>query len=193
MGSVWQALVLGFAGIRPGTDGVLAVDPRLPGGLVGLRGEGAVFRGRRVRLRKEHDGAIVWSDGPVRVRAGDREFEPTVGGNQPGAQRVGMGGRPMSTVLAVIDDSAAARPVLATAQAIAALWHGDVEALHVADDDGHTADAAADAADVTCASRRATSSPVVTNAAAHPDVAAIVIGARGRPEVPGPPVMSQSS
>ena len=30
MGSLWQALALGYAGLRPGNDGVLTMDPRLP-------------------------------------------------------------------------------------------------------------------------------------------------------------------
>ena len=79
LGSVWQALVLGFAGVRPGTDGVLALDPRLPGEWSAF--EVTVrFRGRRVRVRKERDHATVWSDGPVRVLAVDCQFEPTSSG-----------------------------------------------------------------------------------------------------------------
>ena len=87
----------------------------------------------------------------------------------------------MSTVLAAIDDSAAARPVLATARAIAALWYGEVEALHVGDDGGHTAGAAARAAGVNLRVEAGDVVTRVTHAAAHPDVAAVVIGARGRP------------
>ena len=79
MGTVWQAVALGFAGLRPRPDGVLTVDPRLPAGWSAFE-LNVVFQGRRVRLRKEHDGAIVWADGPVRVRAGDCEFEPTIAG-----------------------------------------------------------------------------------------------------------------
>ena len=79
LGSVWQALVLGFAGVRPGTDGVLALDPRLPGEWSAF--EVTVrFRGRRVRVRKERDHTTVWSDGPVRVLAVDCQFEPTSSG-----------------------------------------------------------------------------------------------------------------
>jgi trehalose/maltose hydrolase-like predicted phosphorylase len=79
MGSAWQAVALGFAGVRPRPDGVLTMDPRLPEGWSAFE-LNVVFRGRRVRLRKEHGGATVWADGPVRMRAGDCEFEPTLGG-----------------------------------------------------------------------------------------------------------------
>jgi nucleotide-binding universal stress UspA family protein len=92
----------------------------------------------------------------------------------------------MSTVLAAIDDSAAARPVLAAAQAVAALWRGTVEAIHVGDDGGHTADAAARAAGVTLRLERGDVVAGVTRAAARPDVDAVVIGARGRPGGPRP-------
>ncbi len=75
MGSVWQALALGFAGMRPGTDGMLTIDPRLPADWSGLE-TNVQFRGHRVRLRTEHGVTVVSSDGPVRVRAGTCEFEP---------------------------------------------------------------------------------------------------------------------
>jgi nucleotide-binding universal stress UspA family protein len=88
----------------------------------------------------------------------------------------------MSTVLAAIDDSAAARPVLATAQAVAALWHARVDALHVGDDGGRTAAAAARAAAVPMRVEAGDVVARITEAAAHADVNAVVIGARGRPE-----------
>ncbi len=87
----------------------------------------------------------------------------------------------MSTVLAAIDDSAAARPVLATAQAIAGLWHARVEAFHVGDDGGRTAEAAARAVDV---GMRVETGDVVARlveAASDAGVAAVVVGARARP------------
>lgn len=93
-----------------------------------------------------------------------------------------MEGRSMSIVLAAIDDSAAARPVLAAAQAVAELWHARVEALHVREDgDGRTARGAADSADV---SVRVESGDVVTHlvdATAAAGVVAVVVGARARP------------
>jgi trehalose/maltose hydrolase-like predicted phosphorylase len=69
MGSVWQALVFGFAGICPELEG-LRVDPRLPPGWgsLGLR---LRVRGSRVRVRIEPDCVTVWADPPVPVRIGD--------------------------------------------------------------------------------------------------------------------------
>ena len=148
MGTVWQAVALGFAGLRPRPDGVLTVDPRVPADWSALE-LNVVFQGRRVRLRKEHEGAIVWADGPVRIRVGRLRVRTNGRGDQAGPPRVELGGRRMSTALDAIDDATVARPVLATAQAIAALWRGEVEALHVGDDGGHTARAAARAASVT--------------------------------------------
>ncbi len=79
LGSVWHALVLGFAGMRPDTAGMLTLDPRLPGEWSGFE-VSVRFRGHRVRVRKERGLATVWSDGPVRVVAGDCQFEPTAAG-----------------------------------------------------------------------------------------------------------------
>ncbi len=63
MGGVWQALVMGFAGIRPAGDR-LAIDPRLPPGWrlleIPVR-----FRGRLVRLKLQHGSMKVRSSGPV--------------------------------------------------------------------------------------------------------------------------------
>ena len=87
----------------------------------------------------------------------------------------------MSTVIAAIDDSAAARPVLATAQAVAAFWDAHVEALHVTEDDGHTALGAADAADVPMRVEPGDVAARLVEATTDPDVVAIVIGARARP------------
>jgi nucleotide-binding universal stress UspA family protein len=92
-----------------------------------------------------------------------------------------MGGHNVSTLLAAIDDSAAARPVLETAQAAAGLWRADVVALHVGDDGGDTAGAAARAAGVPLRVEAGDVVTVVTRAAAQADVEAVVIGARGRP------------
>jgi trehalose/maltose hydrolase-like predicted phosphorylase len=65
MGSVWQALVFGFAGVRP-HKGRLVVDPRLPPRWraldVRLR-----FRGSPVRIRIEHDGVDVQAEPSVPV------------------------------------------------------------------------------------------------------------------------------
>ncbi len=75
MGSVWQALVFGFAGIRPGADGVLRIDPRLPTTWTALDVT-VRFRGSRVHLRKERGAVTVSADGPVRVSMDGGEFQP---------------------------------------------------------------------------------------------------------------------
>lgn len=54
----------------------------------------------------------------------------------------------MTTILAAIDDSAAALPVLGTALALAPVFGAQVEAVQVAEAAGHTAQAAARGADV---------------------------------------------
>lgn len=66
MGSLWQALVLGFAGLRPAGD-MLAIDPHLP---VAWRALEVPFRlrGARARVRIEHDRLRVSADRPVAVR-----------------------------------------------------------------------------------------------------------------------------
>ena len=68
MGTVWQALAMGFAGLRPRGDS-LEIDPRVPASLHGYD-VGVRFRGRRVRVHAGHEGATVWSDRPLAIRAG---------------------------------------------------------------------------------------------------------------------------
>jgi trehalose/maltose hydrolase-like predicted phosphorylase len=81
LGTVWQAIVLGFAGLRPDGHGALAVDPHLPAEWSSL--EVTVrFRGRRVRLRNERGVATIESDGSVRARAGANEFEVSSAGTR---------------------------------------------------------------------------------------------------------------
>jgi trehalose/maltose hydrolase-like predicted phosphorylase len=69
MGGVWQALVMGFAGVRPDRD-ALAVDPRLPEAWNGLALR-LRFRGVPLRLRAEHELVAVDAGAPVRIRAGE--------------------------------------------------------------------------------------------------------------------------
>ena len=66
MGSVWQAVVQGFAGIRPGST-ALEIDPRLPSTWRALEVP-VTYRGSRVRVRIEQDVVVVETDRPVRVR-----------------------------------------------------------------------------------------------------------------------------
>jgi nucleotide-binding universal stress UspA family protein len=87
----------------------------------------------------------------------------------------------MKTVLAALDNSLAGKPVLATAQALAALLDTRVEALHVRTNGDRTARNAAEAAGVPL---RAVSGPVVkrlVQAGAADDVVALAIGARATP------------
>jgi trehalose/maltose hydrolase-like predicted phosphorylase len=72
MGGVWQALVFGFAGIRPRGD-ALEVDPRLPEEWRAL-GLELSFRGSSISLRIEHDGVTASADPhvPIDIRAGGK-------------------------------------------------------------------------------------------------------------------------
>jgi trehalose/maltose hydrolase-like predicted phosphorylase len=65
MGGVWQALVQGFAGIRPHGNH-LTVDPRLPEGWEALEVP-VTFRGARVRIRIEPGRVCVRADAPVTI------------------------------------------------------------------------------------------------------------------------------
>ena len=69
MGGVWQALVFGFAGLRP-RHGRLAIDPRVPPAWNGLR-LAVGFRGSRVRVRIGHEQLHLEADGPADVLVGD--------------------------------------------------------------------------------------------------------------------------
>lgn len=66
IGALWQALVIGFGGIRPDGD-ALAVDPRLPASWGRVRIPVA-FRGSRVEVRAEGDRMEVCATPPVLVR-----------------------------------------------------------------------------------------------------------------------------
>jgi nucleotide-binding universal stress UspA family protein len=87
----------------------------------------------------------------------------------------------VTRVLAAIDSSAAARPVLSAAKAVADLLGADVDALHVRERAWATAKAAADAAgmQLTLLSGRALER--IIQEAGRPDVVAVVLGARATP------------
>jgi trehalose/maltose hydrolase-like predicted phosphorylase len=73
MGGLWQALVFGFAGVRP-RRGMLVVEPHLPpewGGLV-LR---LRFRGHRLGLRIERGGVELESGPELVLRSRDHTWE----------------------------------------------------------------------------------------------------------------------
>jgi len=65
-GGVWQALVFGFAGIRPGPGGVLAVDPHVPASWRRLRIR-LLFGGRRLEVSAGPEDLHISGDGPVPV------------------------------------------------------------------------------------------------------------------------------
>jgi trehalose/maltose hydrolase-like predicted phosphorylase len=71
MGSVWQALVLGFGGVRPHGE-VLELDPRVPAGweLLELR---LRFRGARLRVRVSANEVEVRSDQPTALSVAGSE------------------------------------------------------------------------------------------------------------------------
>ena len=69
MGSVWQAIVFGFAGIRP-ANGVLHLDPRVPEAWRTLELR-LRFRGSRVRIHMEPDVTEIHADPRIRVAVGD--------------------------------------------------------------------------------------------------------------------------
>jgi len=91
MGSVWQALAFGFAGLRPAGD-ALRVDPRLPPQWRGLDLR-LRFRGTKLRLEIGHDGVEVVPEAPLAVGLGDGE-PVTVGPEGallgPGVKRNGV-------------------------------------------------------------------------------------------------------
>ena len=85
----------------------------------------------------------------------------------------------MKKVIAAIDNSAAARPVLAMAQAVASALGGTLDVVHVIEDGDETARASAEAAGA--ALRTLSGDPVeqLARAVAEEDVVALVLGARG--------------
>lgn len=86
------------------------------------------------------------------------------------------------TILAAIDNSAAARPVLAAAVAVAPFSRARVRAFHVRSDGDHTAHNVATAAKVELV--ETTGDPVqeIIEAARAADVAVVVLGTHGIPE-----------
>jgi nucleotide-binding universal stress UspA family protein len=82
-------------------------------------------------------------------------------------------------ILAAIDNSAVARPVLDIASVVADLLGAEIEAVHARENGEQTARAAAEAAGIPL---RSIGKPVVAallEAGAEPDVVAIALGARG--------------
>lgn len=87
----------------------------------------------------------------------------------------------MTRVLAAIDNSAAAKPVLETAKAIEPLYGSPAEAVHVREGSVEIADSAAKAAGVPLRIESGAPSEVLAARLRDPEVVALVIGARGTP------------
>ncbi len=71
MGSLWQAIAFGIAGLRPQAD-VLEVDPRLPPRWRSLSVV-VSFRSSRVLVQVDDSRVLISADRPIMVRVGDRE------------------------------------------------------------------------------------------------------------------------
>ena len=86
----------------------------------------------------------------------------------------------MSTVIAALEDSAAAAPVLSAAAALAPLLGSSVEAVHVGESTGTTARSCAERAGVPFATLPGEPVAALVGRAAE-GVSAVVVGARDRP------------
>ena len=82
MGTVWQALVAGFFGVRPVGD-ALRVDPHLPAEWPALEVR-LRFRGSGVRMRLESTKLTVWARPPANVVWGENVVEVDETGHQFG-------------------------------------------------------------------------------------------------------------
>lgn len=92
----------------------------------------------------------------------------------------------MTTILAAVDDSPAAAPVLATAAAIAPVFGAEVRAVEVSDAVGRTAHAAGEAVNIPVSAVRGDPLTEISRLAADDDVVAVVLGARDRIRGPKP-------
>jgi trehalose/maltose hydrolase-like predicted phosphorylase len=77
MGSVWQTLAFGFAGLRPLGD-VLTLDPRLPGAWRALE-LGVQFRGAAIRVCMRRDLLSVVTDRALALEVRGRRVECEAG------------------------------------------------------------------------------------------------------------------
>ncbi len=86
----------------------------------------------------------------------------------------------MSRILAAVDDTQAAGPVLATARAVARSLHLDVTALHVGEPGG-ASERAAQEHDLTLSVVAGEAAEVIVSAAAEPEVLMVVLALHGMP------------
>jgi trehalose/maltose hydrolase-like predicted phosphorylase len=77
MGGLWQALALGFAGLRP-RNGLLQVDPHLPPSWSALAIR-VRFRGARVGVRAEHGRLVIDTDAALGVVVDGVRYTATPG------------------------------------------------------------------------------------------------------------------
>jgi trehalose/maltose hydrolase-like predicted phosphorylase len=91
MGSVWQALAFGFAGLHP-HDRILQLDPRLPEEWSALELR-LRFRGSRVRLRIERRTTSIQADPPISIRIAGSNTVRTVPPEGLRLRRAGQGWR----------------------------------------------------------------------------------------------------
>lgn len=84
----------------------------------------------------------------------------------------------MSRIIAAVDDSAAAHPVVAAAQLLAPVFGVEVEAVHIADVEGRTAAAAAAGAGIPFRTVPGDPLDVLVSLAADDDVVGFAIGQR---------------
>lgn len=93
---------------------------------------------------------------------------------------------PVRKVIAAIDDSAAARPVLTMGGAVASALGAVLEALHVTEDGGETARAAAEQAGAVLRTVAGDPAQRLASEVARREVVALVLGARGGRGSPRP-------
>jgi len=92
----------------------------------------------------------------------------------------------MKKIIAAIDNSAAARPVMAMAQAVASALGGALDTLHIIEDGDETARASAEATGISLRVLSGDPLEQLALAVAEEDVVALVLGARGSLAGPRP-------
>jgi nucleotide-binding universal stress UspA family protein len=85
----------------------------------------------------------------------------------------------MNTVIAAVDNSAAATPVLKTARTLAARLGWRIRAVHAQEDGDAGARAAAAAAGIELLARHCTPAELVADVSSSPETTVVVLGARG--------------